>query len=114
MSNITARLDPAWNTPCEFADCTRRYHDPHDVRTNWRHEVFVAEGFDEDTVQAELSVYSDGRPPIGSIDYMGNGDLQTAADYRREADIFEAFPAWLRSLADRLDRLDEQPQPAST
>lgn len=108
MSDTSAPSRPSWDTPCEFADCTRRYHDPNEARTEWRHEVYVAEGFDGDTVQAELSMYSDGRPPVGSVDYEGNGDLLTAADFRREADIFEAYPAWLRSLADRLDALDKR------
>lgn len=114
MSSARIPLSPSWDTPCEFTGCSRVYHDPLVPRTMWRHEVYVPEPFDDGTVDVELSVYTDGRPPIGSIHYGDDADLMTAADYRREADTYEAYPAWLRSMADRLDALDGGTQPAAT
>ncbi|TFC94038.1 hypothetical protein E3T28_15900 [Cryobacterium sinapicolor] len=99
--------DRTWDAPCEFEGCTRRYHDPLQTRAEWRHEVYVAADFDGGTVEAALSVFSDGRPPVGDIHAGADGDLMTAAEFRKAADNYEAFPAWLRSLADRLDGLEQ-------
>lgn len=93
------------NTPCEFADCTHRYHDPKEDSSRWRHEIFVAKDFGG-VVEAAISVYSNGMPPVGDICVATDHDLMTAADYRRIADEYEAFPVWLRALADRMDALE--------
>lgn len=86
--------------PCGFEGCDGLGHDFVEDPAKWRHEV-VAEEWDRGIVQADISVFA-GRPPVGSIHFEGDGEM-TADEFRQAAEEYEAFPAWLRSLADRMD-----------
>lgn len=94
----------AMATRCTFDGCTGIGHDNSQDPAEWRHEV-MAVTFDNDIVQAEISAFSNGDPLEGSISFAGDG-VMTAAEFRQAADDYEAFPAWLRSLADRMDALE--------
>lgn len=96
-----ARAD-AQNTACGVEGCNGWSHDPNEAdSTKWSHEV-VKEKFDGSTVEATIWSSRDGI--VADIEYEGYGEM-TAADFRAEADNYEAYPAWLRSMADRMDAL---------
>ena len=95
----------AWNTPCDIADCNGLQHEAGVPQPEWMHEV-TNEGFDGRNVHASVWIAADGKAH-GYMDYEAAGDM-TAADFRAEADTYEAFPAWLRSMADRMDVLNAQ------
>ncbi|TFC20064.1 hypothetical protein E3O19_01450 [Cryobacterium algoritolerans] len=106
------RLAKAWGPdwdqaamamPCEFEGCSGVGHDNSPNPAEWRHEV-VSETFDDGIVQADISAFTNGDPVLGAIHFAGDGEM-TAAEFRAAADKYEAFPAWLRSLADRMDAL---------
>lgn len=94
----------AMATPCAFDGCSGTGHDNASWDpAQWRHEV-VDESFDGGIVTADISLFSDGSPLEASIHFDGDG-IMTAAEFRAAADDYESFPAWLRSLADRMDAL---------
>ncbi|MEB0265898.1 hypothetical protein [Cryobacterium sp. 10I5] len=104
-----AAHDAVWadaqNTPCGVEGCNGWTHDPNEAdSTKWSHEV-VKEIFDGSTVEATIWSSRDGI--VGDIQYEGYGEM-TADDFRAEADKYEAYPAWLRSMADRMDTLSAQ------
>ena len=101
-----AEWDPAaaMATPCTFDGCSGIGHDSSPDPAEWRHEV-MAVSFDDGIVQADISAFTNGDPLVGSITFAGDGEM-TAAEFRKTADDYEAFPAWLRSLADRMDALE--------
>lgn len=92
----------AQNTLCGVAHCDGSQHESGVSPSAWLHEV-VSEKFDGETVSASVTI---GNGKIeGFMDYQANGEM-TAADFRTEADNYEAFPAWLRKIADRMDALN--------
>ncbi|TFC20187.1 hypothetical protein [Cryobacterium sp. MDB2-10] len=97
--------DDAQSTPCGVEGCNGSAHDPCEPDSaKWSHEV-VKEEFDGRTVEATIWSSRDGI--VGDIQYEGYGEM-TAADFRAEAYKYEAYPAWLRSMADRMDALSAQ------
>ena len=98
-------IDSLWtaarNTPCKYAECTGDGHEHVLPESDWSHEA-VNSSFDGGIV---LSSISDRLGTFtGDISFEGSGEM-TAAEFRDAADTYEAFPAWLRSMADRLDAL---------
>ena len=88
-------------TPCKYADCDGGSHEAVTPPEEWWHEAVTA-SFDDGIVTASIC---DMRGHFeGYIDFEGNGTM-TAAEFRTAAIEYEAFPAWLRSMADRLDAL---------
>ncbi|TFD25872.1 hypothetical protein [Cryobacterium lyxosi] len=91
----------AQNTPCKYAECTGEGHEHILPESDWSHEA-VNDSFDGRTV---LGSISDRLGTFtGDISFEGTGEM-TAAEFRAAADTYEAFPAWLRSMADRMDAL---------
>ena len=104
-SETDKAIAEAQNTPCGIEGCNGWQHEDGVAPSAWTHEV-VKEGFDRKNVTASVWIAEDGKAN-GYIDYEANGDM-TAAEFRAEADTYEAFPAWLRSMADRIDTLNAQ------
>lgn len=101
-SDADRAIAEAQNTPCNIANCNGWQHEEGVMPSEWSHEV-VSDAFDGGTVSA-AAVITKGNV-TGYLDYQACGDM-TAADFRAEADTYEAFPAWLRSMADRMDALN--------
>lgn len=108
--SLAAAWGPDWMraamaTPCAFEGCAGIGHDNSPDPAEWRHEV-VTEEFDDGIVQADISAFTSGDRVMGAIHFNGDGEM-TAAEFRAAADNYEAFPAWLRSLADRMDASEQ-------
>jgi hypothetical protein len=87
--------------PCGVAGCNGSQHERGVDPSEWMHEV-VSTMFDSGAMVA--SVFTD--QGTISADLFGAIEGQmTAAEFRVKADEYEAFPAWLRSIADRIDAL---------
>lgn len=98
------RLDEiARNTRCDIDGCTGRDHEDGVAPAEWTHTV-VDEKFDNGII--EVSISGDASGFIGDICFAGSGEM-TAAELRQAADEYEAFPAWLRAHADKLDALNK-------
>jgi hypothetical protein len=91
----------AMATPCDFAGCTGFGHEHIVPVSEWTHDADST--FDGGIITVTHSRGS-GREHSASIYFEGSGDM-TASELRHDADKYEAFPAWLRSMADRLDAL---------
>ncbi|TFB46513.1 hypothetical protein [Cryobacterium tagatosivorans] len=91
----------ARETPCKYIDCTGNGHEFYAPVADWSHEAVNAT-FDGGIVKASISDCS-GRFE-GDIAFEGDGTM-TADEFRTAATEYEAFPAWLRSMADRMDAL---------
>ena len=92
----------ARNTPCKYAACDGGGHEYNVPESDWSHEA-VSEYFDGRTIFASISIING--EAAGYMEYEAT-DGMTAAEFRAEADTYEAYPAWLRSMADRMDALD--------
>lgn len=93
----------AQTTPCAYENCDGTGHDRLGTPKDWWHRV-VSETFDEAMVKWDVSRNPDGEY-IGNISMESEGDV-TSAELRATADTYEAFPAFLRAQADRLDALN--------
>ena len=90
-------------TDCGLDNCDGTMHDPLAPTAEWWHRV-VAETFDESSVMLDVSRDPEGNCS-GNISIEMEGDV-SAAELRATADTYEAFPAFLRAQADRLDKLN--------
>jgi len=89
-------------TPCDFDGCNGVRHEYGTDQSEWSHTV-VAEEFDGGIIDVTITGTATGF--TGDIYFGGNGDM-TSDDFRQAATQYEAFPAWLRGHADRLDALN--------
>lgn len=99
------RLDGAAQaTPCDYSDCDRTQHF-FSVRSgdaqpgSWSHRV-MNDDFHDGALNADV-VIREGRA-TGSLYGEVESDM-SANDFRRMADAFESYPAWLRAFARRID-----------
>jgi hypothetical protein len=90
-------------TDCGYDSCDGTMHDHLATPTEWWHRV-VAETFDGSSVMLDVSREPDGEY-VGNISMESDGDV-TAAELRATANTYEAFPAFLRAQADRMDALN--------
>jgi hypothetical protein len=90
-------------TDCEYTNCDGTMHDHLAAPAEWWHWV-VAETFDGSSVLLDVSREPDGQY-VGNISVESEGDV-TAAELRATANTYEAFPAFLRAQADRMDALN--------
>jgi hypothetical protein len=88
-------------TECGVTGCDGTMHDPAQDQSEWAHRV-ADEYFDGSSV--EVAIWVEGSTVDASINLRANSTM-SADDFRREADIYETYPAWLRSMADRIDAL---------
>jgi hypothetical protein len=93
----------AQNTPCGIEGCNGFQHEAALEAADWEHEV-VSERFDSGSVKA--GVFLMRGEITADISIESSGEM-TAAEFRAMADAYEAFPAWLRSIADRMGELSE-------
>lgn len=91
----------AKNTPCDFDDCDGSLHGIRDEPADFCHRVF-AEAFEG---IVDLSITGTTAGFIGELDFGAEQEM-TSSEFRTAADKYEAFPAWLRAQADRLDALN--------
>ncbi|WP_146072855.1 hypothetical protein [Cryobacterium sp. Y62] len=98
-------IDSLWtaaqNTPCKYAECTGEGHEYILPESEWSHEAMNT-SFDGKIVLGSISDHLGTF--TGYISFEGNGEM-TAAEFRDAADTYEAFPEWLRAMADRMDAL---------
>ena len=91
----------AQNTPCKYPECTGDGHEYIVPESDWSHEAVNASfdgGIVLGSISDRLGIFT------GDISFEGSGEM-TAAEFREAADTYEAFPAWLHTMADRLDAL---------
>ena len=93
----------AQSADCGIENCDGDNHDRCDAPENWSHRI-VAETFDDRSVLLDISREPDGTH-TANISMESDGDV-TAAELRHTADQYDAFPAFLRAQADRLDELN--------
>jgi hypothetical protein len=87
-------------TKCEFPDCGGKGHDVGDP-AQWTHDLSCS-NFDGATSVRFIKYGTEY--PVASLELEG-GEEMTAAELRVEADLYEAYPAFLRARADELDAL---------
>ncbi len=98
MNNDTRTRAEA--TPCVFPECNGDTHDEFEMESRWDHTLTQSE-FDNGLIEARATV----RAGVVTADVTLQGFYFDApsSELREVADRYEAFPAWLRSLADRMD-----------
>jgi hypothetical protein len=89
----------AMATDCGFPDCEGIGHDAGVQPAEWAHRLGHS-SFDK-YIDVEFHKFCD-ESPIAVLDMHADGEM-TAAELRVEADLYEAYPAWLRARADELD-----------
>jgi hypothetical protein len=100
LAEYDHRAKIAQETPCGVDGCDGEFHDPFAPSEEWNHYVRRKE-FDNGIVQASVALMSDGKS-VGNIHFGGDGEM-SAVELREAADLYEGFPAWLRSMADTID-----------
>jgi len=95
----------AANTPCGFENCDGTGHEIHAPAAEWFHRV-VNETFDGRVVELDITATPAG---VYQADLLleGTGSDMSAADLRKEADLYDSYPALLRRMADRMDELNK-------
>jgi hypothetical protein len=95
----------ARDTPCGFENCDGTGHEIHASTDEWFHRV-VHEMFDGRVVELDITATPAG---VYKADLLieGEGSDLTAADLRKEADLYDSYPALLRRMADRMDELNK-------
>jgi hypothetical protein len=85
---------------CGFPDCKGLGHEMFAQPEEWAHRLGHSSF---ELVNVEFHKF--GREaPIALLDMHADGEM-TAAELRADADLYEAYPAWLRARADELDAL---------
>jgi hypothetical protein len=92
--------DAAMATDCGFPDCEHIGHDAFAVPAEWAHRLGHS-AFD--AVNVEFHKFGN-KSPIALVEMNMDAEM-TAAEMRADADLYEAYPAWLRARADELDAL---------
>jgi hypothetical protein len=93
--------DEAMATDCGFTDCEGTGHDAVVPPEKWAHRL----GHSEFDTATDIEFYQYGsKSPIAVLAMQADGEM-TAAELRADADLYEAYPAWLRARADELDAL---------
>lgn len=92
----------AQNTPCGIDGCNGLLHEAAVKPSEWIHEVVAAE-FDDGSVKVSLDLNAGDL--AGNI-YAEFSGVMTAQEFRAMADEYEAFPGWLRSMANQMDAID--------
>lgn len=106
IAKANRELAEAQATPCDYEGCDGTDHDPCEPPEKWSHTV-VQETFDNGI--DGLIVAKPGAGFNGYVDFSNRGDDEwSAADFREAAELYEAFPAWLRSIADQIDALNSK------
>src|SRR5690554_5452916 len=106
MNNVTTleQFDKlnrfAQQTPCGITDCDGEMYEGNVEPSDWHHRVLMRK-CDNGIIEVEVARKPDGTYE-GDIVFGGNGTM-TAAELRSAADQYEAFPAWLRAIADDID-----------
>jgi hypothetical protein len=103
LENYDTARKAAIATSCEYANCDGTMHDHLASPAEWWHRV-VAETFDGSSVMLDVSREPEGKY-VGNISFESEGDV-TASELRATANTYEAFPAFLRAQADRMDALN--------
>lgn len=92
--------DAVMAVDCGFPDCEGLGHEVFAQPAEWAHRLGHSSF---DLVDVEFHRF--GREaPIALLDMHADGEM-TAAELRADADLYEAYPAWLRARADELDAL---------
>jgi hypothetical protein len=92
--------DAAMATDCGFPDCEGIGHDACTAPEKWGHRLGHSSF---DAVNVEFHRFGSNFP-IAVVDMHVDAEM-TAAELRADADLYEAYPAWLRARADELDTL---------
>lgn len=104
-----AKADAAWATAreasCTVEGCDGEMHDANAPADSWAHSLTDSE-FDNGTVKLGLWT-TDTKTFTADLNIEGETDAMTAAQLRAEADLYEAYPAFLRAAADKLDALNK-------
>jgi hypothetical protein len=92
--------DAAKATDCGFPDCDGGGHEKGlSPTTEWGHRLAHA-AFDE-AVGVEFYKFG-SETPIVYLEMEARGEM-SAVELRADADLYEAYPAWLRARADELE-----------
>ena len=86
--------------PCGVDGCSGEAHDEGALPAEWHHDI-ISDHFNGDDIDFDATLHPDGSVH-GHLYMDSHGDM-TAADLRAEAEIYEGYPAWLRTPADRLE-----------
>jgi hypothetical protein len=96
----------AQSTECGYEGCDGTSHVGSDVAEDWQHTV-VEDKFNDGSIVATISAVPNSATRYeGYLDVQWRAGTMTAAELRADADAHEAYPAWLRAMADRLDALN--------
>jgi hypothetical protein len=87
---------------CGFSDCEGNGHESLLPPSEWAHRLGHS-SFDP-YVDVEFHKFR-AESAIAVLAMHADGEM-TAAELRADADLYEAYPAWLRARADELDALN--------
>ena len=97
----------AKRTPCAYnaLGCDGDWHEGGEDPDHWMHRLAI-EKFD--CFRAEVFAQN-SRCPKFFCDILTDVDTEMSADdLRKDAEAYASFPAWLKSIADRLDHLNAE------
>ena len=100
MNSTTYPRSVAELTKCEFPNCTGDGHEDNVAPSQWLHNL-SPDSFDNGLITGDI--YIVGGVAMGEVDLAGSYTESPSDELRAAADKYEAFPTWLRSLADKID-----------
>jgi hypothetical protein len=105
LASFDRETAAARNTSCDFANCDGSGHEANVASSQWFHRV-ASEKFDGRVVEIDITATPQG-VHVAGLWIDGTGSDMSAADLRREADLYDSYPTLLRRMADRLDELNK-------
>jgi hypothetical protein len=100
MTNATHTRTAAEMTKCDYPKCDGFGHEDCLPEPKWTHNLTAA-SFDDGIITGQINVV--GGTAEGYVDLAGWYGEASSAELRTAADKYEAFPEWMRSLADQID-----------